>query len=104
MLCRFRARVLISAFGIAHDCRPAAFRLAARLVHTNVRPLTDSDLAWADVAFVSGMLVQKNNLLIILPRCRAHGKTGPSWVDRSPAGSRICIDADHVVDLGKPRN
>jgi hypothetical protein len=30
-----------------------------RLVDTNVRALTDSDLAWADVALVSGMLVQK---------------------------------------------
>ena len=44
-----------------------------RLVDTNVRPLTDSDLAWADVALISGMLVQKDNLLAILARCRAHG-------------------------------
>ena len=46
---------------------------AKRLVDTNVRALTDSDLAWADVALVSGMLVQKDNLLVILARCRAHG-------------------------------
>jgi len=46
---------------------------AKRLVDTNVRPLTDSDLAWADVALVSGMLVQKDNLLAILARCRACG-------------------------------
>jgi len=44
-----------------------------RLVDTNVRPLTDSDLAWAGVALVSGMLVQKDKLLSILARCRAHG-------------------------------
>ena len=46
---------------------------AKRLVDTNVRALTDSDLAWADVAMVSGMLVQKDNLLVILARCRANG-------------------------------
>jgi hypothetical protein len=46
---------------------------AKRLVDTNVRPLKDSDLAWADVALVSGMLVQKDNLLVIVNRCRAHG-------------------------------
>jgi hypothetical protein len=44
-----------------------------RLVDTNVRALKDSDLAWADVALVSGMLVQKDNLLVILARCRASG-------------------------------
>ncbi len=42
-----------------------------RLVDTNVRALTDADLAWADVALVSAMLVQKESLLIILARCRA---------------------------------
>ncbi|MGA8309623.1 MAG: hypothetical protein WB755_06310 [Terriglobales bacterium] len=46
-----------------------------RLVDTNVRALTDSDLAWADVALVSGMLVQKEepqvSLLEATPRDRA---------------------------------
>lgn len=46
---------------------------AKRLVDTNVRPLKDSDLAWADVALVSGMLVQKEHLLTILARCRTCG-------------------------------
>ena len=44
-----------------------------RLVDTNVRALTDSDLAWADVALVSAMLVQKESLLVILNRCRFRG-------------------------------
>jgi hypothetical protein len=44
-----------------------------RLVDTNVRALKESDLAWADVALVSGMLLQKDNLLVILDRCRANG-------------------------------
>jgi len=38
-----------------------------------VRPLNDSDLEWADVAMVSGMLVQKESSIGILKRCRDFG-------------------------------
>ena len=41
-----------------------------RLVDTNVRPLTEADLKWADVAMLSGMLIHKADLLQILARCR----------------------------------
>ncbi len=44
-----------------------------RLVDTNIRPLTDADLKWADVAMLSGMIVHKQELLHILDRCRARG-------------------------------
>jgi radical SAM superfamily enzyme YgiQ (UPF0313 family) len=44
-----------------------------RLVDTNVRPLTDRDLEWADVALLSGMIVHKDEILEILGRCRARG-------------------------------
>ncbi|MGH9438685.1 MAG: B12-binding domain-containing radical SAM protein, partial [Terriglobia bacterium] len=44
-----------------------------RLVDLNIRPLTDADLKWADVAMVSGMLVHKEGVLKILGRCQARG-------------------------------
>ncbi len=44
-----------------------------RLVDTNIRPLTDADLKWADVAMLSGMIVHKQELLDVLRRCRARG-------------------------------
>lgn len=44
-----------------------------RLVDTNVRKLTDADIAWADIVLLSGMLVQKRPMLEILERCRARG-------------------------------
>ena len=44
-----------------------------RLVDTNVERLTDKDLAWADVALVSGMHVQHDHLAAIVERCRARG-------------------------------
>jgi hypothetical protein len=44
-----------------------------RLVDTNVEPLRDRDLDWADVALVSGMHVQRASLMTIMQRCRHHG-------------------------------
>ena len=44
-----------------------------RLVDTNVRPLTDQDLKWADVAMLSGMIVHRTEIMETLARCRARG-------------------------------
>jgi radical SAM superfamily enzyme YgiQ (UPF0313 family) len=46
-----------------------------RLCDMNVRPLEDTDLAWADVVFLSGMLVQQTSMLHVAARARALGKT-----------------------------
>jgi radical SAM superfamily enzyme YgiQ (UPF0313 family) len=46
---------------------------AARLVDTNVRGLTDKDLAWADCAFISAMVVQRESARRIVARCKAAG-------------------------------
>src|SRR5512147_705986 len=70
---------------------------AKRLVDTNVRALSDSDLAWADVALISGMLVQKENLLDILARCRR------LWAGRLPAASRNWIATPITSWSERPR-
>ena len=44
-----------------------------RLIDTNVECLRDSDLAWADVALISGMHIQQEDLVSIVQRCRARG-------------------------------
>jgi len=46
-----------------------------RLVDLNVEPLRDRDLKWADVALISGMLVQRKSLEEVARRCRRHGLT-----------------------------
>jgi radical SAM superfamily enzyme YgiQ (UPF0313 family) len=51
---------------------PEAWQL--RLCDTNVRPLSDADLRWADVVLVGGMLVQEPSMHEILARARALGK------------------------------
>jgi hypothetical protein len=42
-----------------------------RLVDVNVEKLTDKDLAWADMAFIGGMAVQRNSAKQIIARCHA---------------------------------
>jgi len=44
-----------------------------RLVDTNVRSLTDKDLAWAECVFLSAMLVQRESAHQIVARCKEAG-------------------------------
>ena len=46
-----------------------------RLVDLNIRPLTDADLRWADMALVSAMEVQKPSALRLIDRCQSAGVT-----------------------------
>jgi radical SAM superfamily enzyme YgiQ (UPF0313 family) len=45
-----------------------------RLCDMNVRALEDADLDWADVVFLSGMIVQRPSMLDVAARARARGK------------------------------
>ena len=67
-----------------------------RLIDLNIERLKTSDIDWADMVFVTGMLVQKNSLRDVVKRCKARGKRvvvgGPyitTTIDDVP-------DADHV--------
>ncbi len=68
-----------------------------KLVDTNVRPLTDADLEWADVALLSGMLVHKGDLLAILARCRARGLRTVIGGPVTSSVEELPLHADHVV-------
>ena len=68
-----------------------------KLVDLNVETLRDEQLAWADVAFLSAMLVQAPSLSAILERCR---KAGLRTVVGGPIASTehpSLRNADHVV-------
>jgi radical SAM superfamily enzyme YgiQ (UPF0313 family) len=68
-----------------------------RLIDTNVEPLRDRDLAWADVAMLSGMHIQSESLLAIVERCRARGLrtvVGGPIASSVPA---VELKVDHVV-------
>ncbi|MDQ5845144.1 MAG: DUF4070 domain-containing protein [Acidobacteriota bacterium] len=45
-----------------------------RLVDLNVRALKSSEIEWADMVFVTGMLVQKESVHQVVARCKAMGK------------------------------
>lgn len=47
---------------------------ARRLVDLNVCPLKSSDINWADIVFVTGMLVQKESIRLAVRQCKALGK------------------------------
>ena len=68
-----------------------------RLINCNAEDLTDSDLAWADLVMTGGMLMQRNDTLVIIDRAHAHGKSvvigGPD-VSSSPESYRA---ADFLV-------
>jgi len=44
-----------------------------KLVDVNVAKLTEKDLAWADCAFISGMVVQRESAREIIARCKEAG-------------------------------
>ena len=46
-----------------------------RLVDLNVQPLTNKDLAWADYAFISAMVVQSESTKHVITRCKDAGLT-----------------------------
>jgi radical SAM superfamily enzyme YgiQ (UPF0313 family) len=67
-----------------------------RILDLNVAPLRDADLDWADVAFVTGMLVHSDSMHAVISRARSHGVR--TVVGGPAASSRPdeFADADHV--------
>ena len=71
------------------------FTWQRRLVDLNVQALQPSDLAWADIVFVSAMIAQKDSLHSVIELCKAQGKrvvVGGPYITTS---SQDC-GADHI--------
>jgi len=68
-----------------------------RLVDLNVRPLRETDLEWADIALLSGMLIHKPQLLEVLARCRARGLRTVIGGPVTSSVEELREHADHVV-------
>lgn len=68
-----------------------------KLVDLNVEPLKDSHLEWADMVFVSAMLVQSKSAQVVIDRSKAFGKVvvagGPVFANMSDRFHSI----DHIV-------
>jgi len=69
-----------------------------RLADLNLRPLDPADLEWAEVVFVSGMLIQRESLHAVARAARAHGKrvvAGGAYASTSP--DALAAEVDCVV-------
>jgi len=68
-----------------------------RLVDVNVTKLTDKDLAWADVVFISGMTIQRDSAREIIAQCKDAGLKivagGPMFTTEPEAFDGV----DHLV-------
>ena len=68
-----------------------------RLVDINVTKLTEKDLAWADYAFISGMIVQKKSALEIIDRCKDSDVTVVAGGPLFTSGHEQFEKVDHFV-------
>ncbi|MFW6055873.1 MAG: B12-binding domain-containing radical SAM protein [Chloroflexota bacterium] len=70
-----------------------------RLVDMNAKPLLDEDLRWADLVFISAMVVQQESVRNVIERCKAFDvKTvagGPLF--RAGYEDVALDDVDHVI-------
>jgi len=67
-----------------------------RLVDMNVRRLKKADIEWADIVFLSAMIVQKDSLEQVIRLCKAQGKrvvVGGPYVSTS---TEQLPEADHI--------
>ena len=67
-----------------------------RLIDMNVETLSVNDIEWADLVFVSAMIVQKDSLDEVIALCKKHGKrvaVGGPFVSTS---AEKMPDADHI--------
>ncbi|MFI5379368.1 MAG: B12-binding domain-containing radical SAM protein [Tepidisphaerales bacterium] len=68
-----------------------------KLVDLNLVPLTDQDLAWADLIFISGMGVQRDSARAIIARCKAAGKTVVAGGPLFTAEYALFEQVDHFI-------
>ena len=75
-----------------------------RLVDLNAQSLSDQDLAWADIAFVSAMSVQRDAARLLIERCKHAGLTvvagGPLFVgehEQFPAVDHFVLNEAEIT-------
>lgn len=69
-----RKRAALPPLGLLTVAAMLPPKWSKRLVDTNVRPLREKDLAWADLIFVSAMIAQRDSATKLIERCHSAGK------------------------------
>lgn len=91
-----RKRSLIPPLGLITISAMLPASWEKRLVDMNVRSLTDADLEWADIVFVSAMHIQKDSLEEVLRRSKANGRRVVVGGPHASISPDELADADHV--------
>jgi radical SAM superfamily enzyme YgiQ (UPF0313 family) len=68
-----------------------------KLVDMNFQPLRATDIAWADMVFVSGMLIQKKALLGVMRQCREAGTPVVAGGPYPSTAPEELSEADHIL-------
>ncbi len=92
-----RKRASLPPLGLLTVAALLPERWEKRLVDMNVRPLSEKDLAWADVVLVGGMIAQRDSARAVLARCRAAGKTVVAGGPLFTAEHASFPEVDHFV-------
>jgi radical SAM superfamily enzyme YgiQ (UPF0313 family) len=69
-----------------------------RAVDLNVRPLKDSELAWADVVFLSGMMVQGPSMKKVITRAKERGLRTVVGGPIASTNDPNIAEADYIVE------
>ncbi|MDH3458366.1 MAG: B12-binding domain-containing radical SAM protein, partial [Gemmatimonadota bacterium] len=68
-----------------------------RLVDCNVQELREADIAWADIVFTGGMIVQQHSSLALIERLKARGKTVVAGGPDATSSPHLYDSADFLV-------
>ncbi|MFC1783156.1 B12-binding domain-containing radical SAM protein [Planctomycetota bacterium] len=68
-----------------------------KLVDVNISELHDEEIAWADMVFISAMIVQQDSARQIIKRCKALGKIVVAGGPAATALHEMFEDVDHFV-------
>ncbi|HEY9680286.1 MAG TPA: B12-binding domain-containing radical SAM protein [Oculatellaceae cyanobacterium] len=73
-----------------------------RLVDLNIEKLEDSDIAWADLVMISGMIVQHESIQEVLTRCEKAGvKTALGGPDATSSPEKFAKATYLILDEGE---
>lgn len=68
-----------------------------KLVDLNVRRLRDKDIAWADLVFISAMIVQQESAQEVINRCKLQGKKVVAGGPVFTSSRQLFTGVDHFV-------
>jgi radical SAM superfamily enzyme YgiQ (UPF0313 family) len=92
-----RKRASLPPLGLLTVAAMLPQRWEKRLVDMNVRSLTDADLEWADIAFVSAMAVQRQPVVAAIARCKKAGLRVVAGGPLFTAEHEQFKDVDHFI-------